>query len=149
MTKIDASALEVLLAGLLNEAGDLSAALRQHVEAVEMLAASHDQSMSGDAALFLRVPSVRSRATVVIQPELFAELRAARHPATQRPGPGESHTLIEAFVEDEGRGWLRVYELEDQWHSSWNLMVPLRHVEAVVSVVANLGGEQEEAAAAR
>jgi len=58
------------------------------------------------------------------------------HPATDRENRG-TRTLSDVLIEDEGRGWLRIYgptSTPDSFSkTSWNLLIPLGRIEAVTS----------------
>lgn len=127
------SAVAVLLAALTQGVEDLASAVRSQSEVLESVGGD-DKRISGDSVLFRRVSPLRSRVSVVIKPDLFSELVTAGHPATEHATKG-TRTLCDVLIEDEGRGWLRIYECSSALssHSSWDLMVPLSSVEAVVS----------------
>lgn len=131
----DERLLERLVSALQDTVSGLSSALCVHAEALEVVGSATDKSISGDLVLFSRTPAVRSHASVVLRADLFAELKSAGHPATRRAVNTGEHTVSDVLIEDEGRGWLRLYELVGQDQPQWDLLVPFSHVDAVFSAV--------------
>lgn len=83
--------------------------------------------------LFSRVPSLRMVMSVGLETDLYAELESSGHPATVRENRG-TRTLSDVLIEDEGRGWLRVYKpstADSFSKTSWNLLIPLGRIKAV------------------
>jgi hypothetical protein len=110
-------------------------AVSSQSESLDGLGAGPDQRISGDSVLFSRVPPLRVVVSVVLEADLYAELEASGHPATVRENRG-TRTLSDVLIEDEGRGWLRIYEpstTDSFSKTSWNLLIPLGRIEAVTS----------------
>ena len=130
-TQVDPSVTAALVSAL----EDLTSAVSSQNESIDSLGAGPDQRISGDSILFSRVPPFRVVVSVVLQADLYAELEASGHPATVRENCG-TRTLSDVFIEDEGLGWLRIYEpsTPDSFSkTNWNLLIPLGRIEAVTS----------------
>ena len=130
-TPVDQSMAAALVSAL--EA--LTSAVSSQNESLDGLGAGPDQRISGDSVLFSRVPPLRVVVSVVLEADLYAELETSGHPATVRENRG-TRTLSDVLIEDEGRGWLRIYEpsTPDSFSkTSWNLLIPLGRIEAVTS----------------
>ncbi len=130
-TPVDRSVTAALVSAL----EDLTSAVSSQNESLDGLGAGPDQRISGDSILFSRVPPLRVVVSVVLEADLYAELEASGHPATVRENRG-TRTLSDVFIEDEGLGWLRIYEpsTPDSFSkTSWNLLIPLGQIEAVTS----------------
>jgi hypothetical protein len=130
-TQVDTSVTAALVSAL----EDLTSAVSSQSESLDGLGAGPDQRISGDSVLFSRVPPLRVVVSVVLEADLYAELEASGHPATVRENCG-TRTLSDVLIEDEGRGWLRIYEpsTPDSFSkTSWNLLIPLGRIEAVTS----------------
>jgi hypothetical protein len=124
-----------MTAALVSALEDLTSAVSSQSESLDGLGAGPDQRISGDSVLFSRVPPLRVVVSVVLEEDLYAELEASGHPATDRENRG-TRTLSDVLIEDEGRGWLRIYEpstTDSFSKTSWNLLIPLGRIEAVTS----------------
>ena len=123
-----------MAAALVSALEDLTSAVSQS-EYLDGPGAGPDQRISGDSVLFSRVPPLRVVVSVVLEADLYAELETSGHPAIVRENRG-TRTLSDVLIEDEGRGWLRIYEpsTPDSFSkTSWNLLIPLGRIEAVTS----------------
>ncbi len=134
-----------MTAALVSALEDLTSAVSSQSESLDGLGAGPDQRISGDSVLFSRVPPLRVVVSVVLEEDLYAELEASGHPATDRENRG-TRTLSDVLIEDEGRGWLRIYEpstTDSFSKTSWNLLIPLGRIEAVTSSSTTPVGMQE------
>lgn len=110
----------------------LTDAVESLVEAVREVSPDPDQRLSGDLPLFSRLPPVRKEVSVLVAQELADELRRGGHRAFAKTEVLEGRTFRNVWVEDEGRGWLRLLSADrSRSESSWNVLVPLRLVEAI------------------
>lgn len=105
-----------MTAALVSALEDLTSAVSSQSESLDGLGAGPDQRISGDSVLFTRVPPLRVVVSVVLEADLYAELETSGHPATVRENRG-TRTLSDVLIEDEGRGWLRIF-LQDQLESA-------------------------------
>ena len=124
-----------MTAALVSALEDLTSAVSSQSESLDGLGAGPDQRISGDSVLFTRVPPLRVVVSVVLEADLYAELETSGHPATVRENRG-TRTLSDVLIEDECRGWLRIYEpsTPDSFSkTSWNLLIPLGRIEAVTT----------------